>query len=205
METSLIGICGGIGSGKSVVSRILRQKGYPVYDCDSRARFLMEHDTWIKEAIRDNISENVTDGIAAPYRRLLGEIVFSDENLRKELNRIVHGRVREDLTEAVKVWHRKGYGTVFVEAAVLAESGLAELCQRIWIVRAGESERIGRIMKRDRLSKSQIEARFESQRVEEMLLREYEDKLIEITNSEDESLLCRIEVLLAESRQESEA
>lgn len=187
----LIGVCGGIGSGKSVVSRILRLKGFEVYDCDSEAKRLMAADSEIKCRIRDLISSEVTDGVAVPDRELLAKIVFSDEAARLKLNEIVHEAVRNDI--AKKAAEEK---LMWVESAIIAESGLAAMCDRIWKVESPESLRIKRAIERDLCSKEDIERRIESQSKEESLLEMYEEKIDKIINDENHSLLDQINGLL---------
>lgn len=189
----LIGICGGIGSGKSVVSRLLRGNGYRVYDCDTEARRLMETSAEIKRRIRDEISPDVTDGVSAPNRKLLAEIVFNNEKARIKLNAITHGALADDIKGVVAAL-RPGE-ILFVEAAVLAESGLAEICDRIWRVEANLGERIRRIVNRDKCSARHAEQRMLSQRTEEGLLKKYVDKTDLIHNDDRHSVMARVEQL----------
>lgn len=188
----VVGICGGIGSGKSVVSRLLRLGGYPVYDCDSEARRLMAESPVIKRRIRDEISAEVTDGESLPRRDLLARIVFSDDAMRKRLNAIVHGAVRKDFLD----FARRHQGAVFVEAAILAESGLADICRMIWRVESDPEQRLKRVIRRDGCSESQTRARMEAQRHEETLLRRYADKTSVLTNDAAHSLMRQIDTLL---------
>lgn len=197
-RVKLIGICGGIGSGKSVVSRILRSFGYEVYDCDLEARRLMESSAEIKQRIRDEISAEVTDGVAAPDRKLLSQIVLADEGIRLLLNRIVHGAVREDLLsrlhsmEEGKLDKEEKRGVLFVEAAVMAESGLAEMCDSIWLVEADREERIRRVMQRDGCSREHAEGWMRKQIAEERLIECYEGKIRRIRNTDSESMLEQV-------------
>ena len=191
---NLIGIAGGIGSGKSVVSRVLRLKGFSVYDCDSRAKVLMKSDPVIKQRIRDELSEAVTDGTREPDRALLASIVFSDEGARKRLNEIVHGAVIRDLLRQLSGLVE---GKLFVESAIIAESGIADLCKEIWVVRAeNDDERIRRIIERDGIDSDKAEERIRAQRQEEKMLESYCHKCLEVKNTPDSSLLLQIETLL---------
>lgn len=185
----LIGICGGIGSGKSVVSRVLRQMGMTVYDCDAEARRIMNSDPGIKCHIRDEISADVTDGESAPDRKLLADIVFSNEEARKRLNAIVHGAVRSDLEE-------KRRPLMWVEAAILAESGIADMCDEIWSVESPPDIRIRRIVARDKIAPRMALKRIASQAAEERMLRKF-DKIVKVVhNDEFHSILAQVENLL---------
>ena len=189
----LIGLAGGIGSGKSVISRILRQKGYQVYDCDTRARYLMENSQIIKSRIRDEISADVTDGSLPINRRRLAEIVFHDKKMLKYLNAIVHGVVRDDVRRTVESTLEK---ILFVEAAVMAQSGLADICDEIWIVEAPVQQRIERVMARDAINRDAVDARIKSQEEEAELLSSYGAKLKVVRNDSIHSLLLQLDELL---------
>ncbi|MDE7510144.1 MAG: dephospho-CoA kinase [Muribaculaceae bacterium] len=186
-------MAGGIGSGKSVISRILRQKGYQVYDCDTRARYLMENSQIIKSRIRDEISADVTDGSLPPDRRRLAEIVFHDKKMLKCLNAIVHGVVRDDVRRTVESMLEK---ILFVEAAVMAQSGLADICDEIWIVEAPVQQRIERVMVRDSINRDAVDARIKSQEEEAELLSSYGAKLKVVRNDSIHSLLLQLDELL---------
>lgn len=190
----LIGICGGIGSGKSVVSRILRLNGFTVYDCDLEAKNLMDNDAIIKRRIRDEISADVTDGIRRPDRRLLAEIVFSDEEARLKLNKVVHRAVRDDIER-----RREAHPLMWIESAILAESGLADQCDRIWNVVAPMQLRLERCMQRDHARREDIERRISAQLKEERLLERFEEKISLIHNDDRNSLLEQINKNLQES------
>lgn len=189
----LIGLAGGIGSGKSVISRILRQKGYQVYDCDTRARYLMENSQIIKSRIRDEISADVTDGSLPINRRRLAEIVFHDKKMLNCLNAIVHGVVRDDVRRTVESTLEK---ILFVEAAVMAQSGLADICDEIWIVEAPVQQRIERVMARDAINRDAVDARIKSQEEEAELLISYGAKLKVVRNDSIHSLLLQLDELL---------
>ncbi len=154
-----IAVTGGIGSGKSVVARILAAMGYPVYDCDSRAKWLMDRSDSIKTLIAENISpEVIVDNKI--HRPLLAEIVFNDSNALMQLNSIVHSAVREDF-----LFYRDARGgKVFFETAILGESGFSSLADEIWMVDAPLQLRIERVMARNNLSRSQVEARIAAQK-----------------------------------------
>ncbi|MDE6812194.1 MAG: dephospho-CoA kinase [Muribaculaceae bacterium] len=187
----LIGLCGGIGSGKSMVSRILRLKGFRVFDCDYEARLLMEEDARIKIQIRDNISAEATDGVSPPDRKLLADIIFNDEEARLKLNRIVHEAVfRKVIIEA----HRQSI--MWVEAAILSESGLAGICDRIWKIESPLALRIQRSCMRDGCSSEEIIKRISSQNREEELLKSYQAVTQVVLNDETHSLMACIDNLL---------
>ena len=136
----LIAITGGIGSGKSVVSTILRKLGYAVYDCDSRAKLLMATSADIKQELSEAFGADVisTDGtICAPR---LAAKVFGDNEALMRLNGIVHPRVKQDILRwAEGIASSNGdccECRVFVETAILHESGLDAIVDEEWQVTA---------------------------------------------------------------------
>lgn len=193
--TQIIGICGGIGSGKSVVSRMLRCSGYVVFDCDSEAKKIMEENSEIKMRIRDEISSEVTDGASPIDRSKLASIIFADEERRQRLNAIVHGAVLQEVQRRAAAGDITGQ-TLFVEAAVMAESGLAALCDGIWQIAADTEERISRVKERDGSSRSDVESRMMAQHREEMMLEKYQYKINIIHNDDSCSLMRQIQELL---------
>ena len=163
MRPSIIGISGGIGSGKSVVSRILRIWGYPVFDCDSEAKALMDADDNIKNNLSTLIStEVVADGVID--RRRLAEIVFADEAKLAILNSIVHSAVRQYFTE----WARNNDApVVFAESAILHSSGMIADVDFEWHVDAPCDIRIERVCRRNGMTPDQVKARMASQKADE--------------------------------------
>ena len=158
MSTALIAITGGIGSGKSVVSRVLGAMGYPVYDCDSQAKAIMDADTDIHRRLCEEIHPAaVTAGVID--RRLIGEIVFNDADKLAALNSIVHTAVKEHIAR----WSEAQSGPAFVETAILFESGLNASVDAEWRVESPLELRIERVMKRNGLTRRQVEARIVAQ------------------------------------------
>lgn len=182
----VIAICGGIGSGKSVVSTILRLMGYPVYDCDSRAKKFMDHSDEIKHRLQLSFGQNVIDN-GNINRILLGQIVFSDKKKLLALNAIVHPAVRADF----QCWvNSQKTAIVFVETAILKESGMSGNVNAIWMVSAPTELRIYRVMKRNNLLREAVEKRIAVQKNSNV---EYTD---EIMNDEQHSVLFQIDALL---------
>ena len=187
----LIGITGGIGAGKSVVSRILRLKGYQVYDCDSRAKTLMERSAAIYEPLIERYGAEVMDEETGLNRQMLAEKVFAIEEERLWLNALVHGAVRNDLT----VWQMASAKEIcFVESAIMVSSGLDRMCDRIWLVDAPLELRKARAMSRGGVTEENLDMRIRSQRFEFDNLPA--DKVERIENDDSSSLLRQIDELL---------
>ncbi len=187
----LIAVAGGIGSGKSVVSEILRIMGYPVYDCDQRAKDIMNGDKQIHSALCRDIHPNaVVNGTID--RQLISNIVFADSGALQRLNRIVHGAVKKDLCEWRKQIEFQGHKVAFVETAILRQSGLVDFIDRIWEVTAPIETRIARVMARNSVNRQQVLARIESQRNEDLSDIEHDI----INNSDDAALLPQVHRLI---------
>lgn len=161
-----IGITGGIGSGKSVVSRVLRCNGFKVYDCDCEAKHLMVRSEKVRSALEKEIGKNIYYSDGNLNRAALASIIFNVPKARKRVNQIVHTAVRED----IKNRQDRTKGKFFIESAILASGGIAGMCNEIWIVDAAEEIRKHRVLKRDNLTEAEIEKRIATQRQETDLL-----------------------------------
>lgn len=159
-STRLIAITGGIGSGKSVISDILRAMGHKVYDCDTRAKALMDTDESIKDDLINLISIDAVRSDRTIDRKLLSEIVFNDPDALSRLNSIVHKAVRADLRRWRDTSSDK---TVWVETAILYASRLDREVDEVWEVTAPTELRVQRVMKRNTMSREQVLARISSQ------------------------------------------
>lgn len=181
----LVAVTGGIGCGKSVVCQILSSLGYAIYDCDSRAKSLMDNSIIIKEQIADQIDTSVIQN-GEIDRILLGKIVFNDKVALSKLNKIVHYAVINDLQK----WHSETFGDIhFVETAILYQSGIDKLVNSVIEVCAPIELRIKRVMKRNRLTREEVISRINSQvhSIENI----HQENII-ITNDNVSPILCQL-------------
>ena len=177
-----VGITGGIGSGKSTVSRFFSELGVPVYDSDQRAKSLMQHDDSIiikikKEFGDDSYLNNVLN------RSHIAEIVFKNELKLKQLNAIVHPLVRTDFNN----WLSQNSNARFVikEAAIMIESGAYKDLDKLIVVNANREQKIKWIKKRDHLLLEDIENRIQNQ-LSDKIRNQYADFIIENNSSKKE-------------------
>lgn len=185
----LIGINGGIGTGKSLICRMLRILGYDVYDCDFHAKVLMDQSDDIKRQLSDNFGDIVSaDG--AIDRKRLAAIVFADAVRLQRLNDIVHEAVRADLRQ----WVARQNRTCFVESAILYQSGLDRLVTEVWEVTAPREIRLARVKKRDKSCENDIIRRMERQDEFHPERRHNRERLI--VNDDNQPLLPQILRLL---------
>ena len=139
----VIALTGGIGSGKSVVSAVLRVMGYDVYDCDSRAKLLMAQSTKIKDALIDAFGAGaVVEGQID--RAYISRAVFGRPEALKCLNAIVHPAVRNDLEQWLAQCSME---YAFVETAILQSSNFKDLISAEWHVTAPVELRVARVAK----------------------------------------------------------
>ena len=158
-----IGITGGIGSGKSVVSRLLRIMGYSVYDTDSEAKRLMESSLEVVQKLSECFGRDIYHN-GRLNRGLLSSRVFGKSDKIVLLNSIVHPVVRFDFYR----WSESLNGEIcFVESAILYESRFDELVDEVWTVTAPEELRISRVRQRSGLTEEEVKKRMAAQLSEE--------------------------------------
>lgn len=164
-----IGITGGIGSGKSTVSHIFSILGIPIYDADSRAKYLMAHNKDLKQAIQKAFGEEAYLKNGELNRSFLAAQVFSDSEKVKIINGLVHPEVAKDYLQWLSE-QKSPY--VLREAALMIESGSHKLLDKLIAVFAPENLRIERVKKRDpQRSEAEIKAIIAKQLPEEEKLK----------------------------------
>lgn len=189
----IVAVTGGIGSGKSVVCRILDKMGYPVYDCDSHAKIIMDNDEGIKQAVKSQICDDAVDAFGNLNRRAISSVVFSDADKLTALNTIVHAAVKNDFMQWTRLQHLP---LVFVETAILYQSGMDTLVHQVWEVTSPERLRIERVCSRNALSPQEVKARIDSQIM--AVDNPHPDTRV-IINDNHHSLLLQIHSLLEKS------
>lgn len=163
MRTRVIGLTGGIGSGKSTVAAMLRELGAPVVDADRLARQVVEPGQPAYEEIVREFGPEVLAPDGAIDRKRLGEIVFGDEAKRRRLNAITHPRIAEAAQAEVARHVAQGAPIVFYEAALLVENGLHRALDGLVVVTAPPETQLRRVMARDDVSEKAARARMDAQ------------------------------------------
>ncbi len=156
----LIAIAGGIGSGKSVVSAILRINGYSVYDCDSRAKILMNTSADIKNDLIFNFGGDCVTSEGKINTQYISSVIFNDKTALSRINSIVHPRVKKDI---LLEFNSCSKNIMFIESAILLQSNLLDIIDEVWLVEAPEEIRIKRVMLRNGMSAEDVKRRIESQ------------------------------------------
>ncbi len=143
----MIGVTGGIGAGKSIICRILKVMGIPVYDADSRAKWLMNNDPNLREHIIEAFGEEAYADDSKLNRVYLAKTVFNDSERLSQLNNLVHPAVADDFINWSKEYGHFPY--LIKEAALLFESGSYKQLDKVINVDAPENVRLKRVLLRD--------------------------------------------------------
>ena len=160
----LIGLTGGIASGKSTVIQYLRYQGYPVIDADKLGHRVLELGNPGYNKVVEKFGKGILNNDKTVNRLVLGRIVFADPSLLKVLNEISHPIIAEMvLKEFESIISEDSGGIVFLEAALLIEANWYNICHHIWVVNLDAAEATRRLQERDGLSESEARSRLESQ------------------------------------------
>ena len=157
----IIGLTGGIGTGKSTVSRKLRERGYPVIDLDVISREVIEYPEVIDELVRNFgieilESQNNISGKKSISRNKLRQTVFKEEKKVSVLNSIMHPPIVEEMRRQIEEL-KKSYKTVFVEVQLLFEAKLEKEFDIIVLVYADKKTQLERVLKRDGRSEGEVQ------------------------------------------------
>ena len=159
----VIGLTGGIGSGKSTVSQLLAEIGAVIIDADRVGHEAYQPGTGTWHALVDAFGEQILAPDRNIDRKKLGSIVFKDPDTLKKLNSIVHPRMYEMMKERIEQYRQDGQKVVVLDAAILLEAGWDTLVDEIWVTVASEDVVIERATKRTGLPEEQIRSRIRSQ------------------------------------------
>lgn len=183
----IIGLTGGIGSGKSTIAKWFLEKGIPVYDSDFEAKKLMNENPEIRKQLIELFGEKVYLNNEL-NRKFIASRVFENKDLLEQLNQIVHPAVFKDFRNWVQ---NQNAPFVIKEAAVLFESGGYKDCDLIVLVVANEEVRIQRVMQRDQISRENVLNRIQNQWTDE--LRRVNSDFIISNNSDINELKIEFE------------
>lgn len=173
-----VGITGGIGSGKTIVCFVFQRLGVPVYDADSRAKYLLTSNKLISDSIKDRFGNDLYTNETLD-RKKLADIVFNNPDALKDLNSIIHPAVKKDFEQWMKTI-KAPY--VIKEAAILFESGANKHLDKIITVTAPESLRIQRTMQRDNALEIEIKKRMSFQSSDEYKIQNSDFVIINDNN-----------------------
>lgn len=164
LDTRIIAVTGGIGSGQSSVCAYLAGQGCKVIDVDLRAKQIIEKDGALQQELKKSFGNEIFDEQGILRRRLLASLVFSDSEKTRRLNRLVHPRmVAEIIEEMEEARFSQRYPLVVVDAALIFELNMEKMFEAVVVVHAELETRIQRVMNRDGQSRAEILARVEQQ------------------------------------------
>lgn len=158
----VIGLTGGIASGKSTVSELLSVFGFKVVDADKAAREAVKKGSKGLAQVREVFGDEAIDENGEMNRRYMGDLVFNHPEKRLELNAIIHPIVR-DIMEEEKQEYLKQVYNVIMDIPLLFENELENTVDEVWVVYTSESIQMDRLMQRNNLSLEDAKARVYSQ------------------------------------------
>ena len=184
----VLGITGGIGSGKSFVCGVFRSLGCKVYDSDSRTKELYEENPRILEGLTGILGKSILNK-GKLNRKAMASIIFSDSTLLEKVKDFVYPFVMEDFCQ----WKRWKRGTVIFESAVILENEyVRSFVDKTLVVTAPLKERVRRVMERDGSTKEEVEARLKSQTSDRKRIRLADFVIESVTGADIESQARKI-------------
>lgn len=175
----VIGITGGIGSGKTTASEYLKSKGFHVIDADKIGHEIMQPGMPILIELAMVFGEDILDEKGVLNRRKLAEAAFAHPQNKKMLEDITHKEIFEEIRRRMDILSDQGVKFVFLDAALLFETGLESTCKQTWLIDAEDEIRIKRAMDRDGFTREEVLARLRNQ----MSSREKRQKATQIIDN----------------------
>ena len=161
----VIGITGGIGSGKSAVTELLKEKGFPVLSADAISHEIMTPGSAVVERLAEVFGSDILVGEdRALDRKCLADKAFARPENTMKLNEIVQNAIKEELSNRISMLkYQDADQVIFTEIPLLYEAGWEDLCDKVWCITAPEKMRIARVMERDGISRRQAKMRIRRQ------------------------------------------
>ncbi|MBP1616433.1 MAG: dephospho-CoA kinase [Bacteroidetes bacterium] len=188
----IYGITGGIGSGKSVVSRLMETMDIPVYMADIESKSLLNTSDRLKASLIEAFGSNVyKDGFID--RKLFASIIFNDPEKLQEANRIIHPFVKQHFFDWIERQQKAGKNVAATEAAILYESGFDKFVDKVILVYASLETRIKRTVIRDNISREEVIARINNQMPDEQKIKKAD---FVVLNDGTKSIIHQIEAII---------
>ncbi len=193
----VIGLTGGIGSGKSTVSFYLSQKGFYIIDADKMAHELTEKGSPCLSGLVAAFGDEILFEDGSLNRKKLGTIVFADDEkkaiLEELTTKVIVKKISDEISELRK---NNKYDIIILDVPLLFETGMDSLADYVWLVVADDDVRVSRVMARDGISEEQVRLRIKNQMSTELKAK-HATEIIDNSKGKEE-LYLRIEQLLAE-------
>ena len=159
----IVGLTGSIASGKSTISNMLKEKGYPIIDADLVARLVVEPGATSLLEIEHVFGAAVMNEDGTLNRDALGKLIFNDPSKRKQLNDLMHPAIRSEMLRQRDEIFESGQKTLIMDIPLLFESRLQHFVDKILVVSVTEEMQLKRLMNRNSLSKEEATSRIQSQ------------------------------------------
>lgn len=159
----IIGLTGGIGSGKTTASQYLAEKGFPVIDADQVAREIVKPGMKATKAIELEFGSDMINPDGSLNREKLGNAVFSDNKKLIRLNKITHKEILDKIKAKILELENANTNLIFIDAPLLFETGLELMVHETWVIDAPEKLRIERVKSRDKMDDKNIKSRIANQ------------------------------------------
>ena len=191
----ILGITGGIGTGKSTVLNILKEKyDFLVLESDKIAHEVMNPGNSAYNEIVEYFGDSILNEDKTINRKMMSEIVFNDKDKLNKLNSIVHPAVIKRISDTIEQEKLNGKENFVIEAALLIESGCSKICDRVWYIYADTEVRIERLMKSRNMTRKQIEDVMKNQMKNEFF-RDNTTDIVDNSNSIEDTY-TRVQKLL---------
>lgn len=159
----VIGLTGGIASGKSTVSKMFKDNDIPVIDTDTIAKKLVDHDSEVIERIVETFGEEVLTPSRTINRNKLAKIIFSSKDQRARLNAIVHPKVEEHTLHEIEYYTDEGEEIIVIDVPLLFEAGFDALCDYTLVVYSKQKDQVSRLMSRENIDEAYAKQKIKAQ------------------------------------------
>lgn len=180
----VLGLTGGIASGKSSISAMLKEMGFPIVDADEIARRVVEKGSPVLERIKEEFGEGVLNADGTLNRKALGQLVFSSNKKLELLNSITHPAIIEEIRRDIDALSAKGERLCVLDVPLLIESGINNMADAVLLVYVDEKTQLYRLMNRDHISEELALKKISSQMSFEEK-KKYADYIIDNSGSLD--------------------
>ena len=194
----VIGLTGGIGTGKSTASEYLRKQGFSIIDADRISREIVEPGTLLLKELEKNFGSGIIKDDGTLDRKALAAIVFSDKEKKSRLDGLMHGHILDEIERKISE-SQSGEGRgIIVDAPLLFETGLEKKCDQVWLITADEKLRILRVCERDGMDPEEVRARIQNQMADEVK-KERAHRIVDNSGSKEALLAQLAELIEAEN------
>lgn len=190
----IIGLTGGIGTGKSTISEYLKDKGITIVDADKISHEITEPGGNVVAELAAAFGEDIVIEGNVLDRKALAAKAFSSVENTKKLEKITHTAIKEEIALQLENARKNEEKIVFLDAPLLIETGLNKMCDAVWVVTAALDVRIGRVKNRDGMTEAEILSRINKQ-LDDSERNRYADALIDNSGGK-ETLYAEIDRLL---------